>query len=251
MSDQEPRKRIVAICTPAYAGTVMTVYATSLMRTRDALHELGIGSVWLSHANVAAVPRVRNRQVAEALLLGATDVFFIDGDIGWQVGDFMRVLDADPAIVGAVMPTTAEGGGVQYPLQPLDSGRFKVGFNGLAEVKALPTAFMRLRLAGGRENIGDLLKIVDWTQVVGFKEGVPLLFDYTVQQGQRGPTHTGEDFSFCALARRYDYRIWCDPNVVLEHVKLTNLRGSLGDFLIQQNEGQHDAGETTTPNAAV
>jgi hypothetical protein len=225
--------KLVAIGTPAYNNQVGLQYTQSLLKTRDALHEEGISTAWLCYGNVAAVPRMRNRIAAEALSLGATDLVFIDSDIGWNPKYFLQLLSHDVGIVGAVMPTTDKRSedGMKFPFRPLD-GKLSMESNGLAKVEALPTAFLRIR-HDALQRLSELAPQVYTAINEGQVAKVARLFNYdTLPYGPAGePMHTGEDFSFCNFARENGEDIWLDPNIPLTHFKQQGLYGSLGNYL--------------------
>ena len=97
--------RKIAICTPKPRhGGGHDDYERSLRDTLMALNEGGFG--WMDpqtsgHANVC---RSRNILAALALGNGATDIVFIDSDVGWDVRDFMRLINHDVDVVaGAII----------------------------------------------------------------------------------------------------------------------------------------------------
>jgi hypothetical protein len=196
------------------------------------LQEEGMETMWFCHGNVAAVPRLRNRIVQEALDNGATDLVFIDGDINWDAKDLLRLLRHDADIVAAVMPTnsTRTVSGKTFPFRPLD-GKVILRDN-LAEVEAVPTAFLRITAKALRD-LSSKAEMVYMSTDHGGVMQAPVLFTY--RQLPIGPEGkmmmTGEDFSFCHFARENGYRIYIDPYIGLGHMKSIVLTGTLMEWI--------------------
>lgn len=236
VSSGNAERRHVAIGTPAYSNHVTTPYVRALLKSMNTIAQAGHSVSWLCHGNVAAVPRIRNRIVQEALDLEVTDLVFIDGDIAWGDDMLVRLLAWDTPIVGAVMPTTTSTfGKKKYPFRSLTQGYLQVQ-DGLVEVEGLPTAFLRIR----RDALKVLADAVDKV-VIGSNEEqmvVPRLFDYSVQPFHEGRTntHAGEDFTFCVLARNYGFKVMLDPYIKLGHMKDVIVEGALADELAEAPE---------------
>lgn len=222
----------IAVCTPAYANLVGTDYVRSLLGSLADVHAASHELLWLAHGNVAAVPRVRNRMVEEALRAEADVVMFIDSDLSFDGLDMVRIAElahSFRAIVGAVMPTPDGDGGKKYPFRPLTDGLDVSAKSGLAEVEAIPTAFMAIS-AHVLQGMSRELPTV-YTEGLG---ATSLWFDYGLLPGGPGGTdiHAGEDFWFCTTARRLGYQIFVDPHVELGHVKYQMLTGALAETLV-------------------
>jgi hypothetical protein len=227
--------RHVAIGTPAYANRVSTPYVRSLINAMQALVSLGMQVTWLCHGNVAAVPRIRNRIVAEAIQHEVDDLVFIDSDIGYEPQTLVRLLTHDVPIVGGVMPTpTEEFGQKKFPFRPLGNVGHLVLENGLAKVAGLPTAFLRIRGDALREMATRAPTV--WTK--GVDHPVPLLFDYTLQPIGPGGSmvHAGEDFSFCIWAMEQGWYIHLDPYLRLWHLKDVLVGGAMVDEFTEADE---------------
>jgi hypothetical protein len=192
----------------------------------------GMDTMWFCHGNVAAVPRLRNRIVQEAIDNGATDLVFIDSDISWDAEDLKRLLSHDVDIVAGVMPTNSNRtvSGKTFPFRPLD-GKVILRDN-LIEVEAVPTAFLRIS--------GDALRhLASKSQQVymsadnGGVMMAPALFNYaTLPIGPDGKLMmAGEDFSFCHFAREWGCKIYVDPHVRLGHMKSIVLTGTLAEWI--------------------
>lgn len=226
-------KRSVAIGTPAYANVVSTTYVASLIQSMALLQEEGFDTMWFCHGNVAAVPRLRNRIVQEAMENEATDLVFIDGDINWKPEDLLKLLRHEVDIVAAVMPTNSSKtiSGKTFPFRPLN-GKLSVNDAGLAEVEAVPTAF--LRISG--EALRKLSGVVPNVYISADHGGVmkaPAMFDYKILP--IGPDNqlmmSGEDFSFCHLARSQSIPIYIDVTISLGHMKDIVLSGSVEQWI--------------------
>lgn len=225
--------RSVAIGTPSYANVVSTTYVASLIRSMSLLQEEGIDTMWFCHGNVAAVPRLRNRIVQEAIENEATDLVFIDSDINWQPEDLLKLLKHDVDIVAAVMPTNSSKtiSGKTFPFRPLD-GKLRVNDAGLAEVEAVPTAFLRISGAALRK-LAAVVPTVYMSADHGAVMKAPVMFNYNILPlgPDNQPMLTGEDFGFCHLARSQSIPIYIDTTIVLGHMKDIVLTGSVEQWI--------------------
>jgi GT2 family glycosyltransferase len=196
------------------------------------LQEEGMDTMWFCHGNVAAVPRLRNRIVREAIDHDATDLVFIDSDINWNAQDLKRLLEHDVDIVAGVMPTnsTRTVSGKTFPFRPLN-GKVILRDN-LIEVEAVPTAFLRIR-GNALRDLADKSEQVYMAADNGGVMMAPALFKYaTLPLGPDGQLMmTGEDFSFCHFAREHGYKIYADPSIRLGHMKSIVLTGTLKEWI--------------------
>src|SRR5437660_2361031 len=104
---ERAKSRSVFIATPI-ARRPTYQYTLSLATTVGYLTRLGIR--WAAHAPVgnSDLAKARNELAAMFLAseavtgLAATDMIFIDDDIGWSAGDIVRLLASDRYVIGGV-----------------------------------------------------------------------------------------------------------------------------------------------------
>lgn len=234
----------VAICTPAYGGMINIQHAQSVMSAAFQLTEAGHELHWLNYGNVASVTKARNAMVAEALDLGATDIVFIDADIAFHHSALQRLLRHDAELVGGIQRQTITGSSGLHPVGdndtfpftfiPLEGGQLNVK-NGVAEVAAIPTCFMRIRATALRELMDENPHLQYWDgQVAGADQHLYALFDYRLTTHPEHPDrqkYQGEDYAFCELWRASGREIYADLEIPLRHIKTVNLDGAPMNYL--------------------
>ena len=135
-------------------------------------------------------------------------VFWIDSDVAWTPGDFLRLLGSPLDVVGAAAmmddgeTVTARLSGVGRNMtrdEVLSQG-------GVFEVEGIGFSFLSVR-QGVFEAIGR-----PWFKYSDF----PILDGQVV-------IHRGEDYSWCDRVRDTGFSIYLDPNVQIAHMKQIGL----------------------------
>lgn len=214
----------VFIATPAYSGALSVEYVGALLAGMSELGSAGIVTTWRALPGLCYVDMARAELVRAFLETDATDLFFIDDDVGFPADGMIRLLRRDVDIIGGAYPKKTED--AQYPVRPLTEpdGRPVVDpETGLIECDGLPTGFLRIR------------RRVFETMVARFPDrayqadGKTLydLFPIERHSGQKW----GEDFRFCQLARGCGFRVWCEPDIDFTHVGRRGWRGNYHEYL--------------------
>ena len=92
------------IATPLYGGKACVSYTTSLLKTAEALRERGVPVQIDLIGNESLIQRARNIMSDRFLKSDCTHLFFIDGDIGFDPDQVLRLISADKPIVAGVYP---------------------------------------------------------------------------------------------------------------------------------------------------
>jgi hypothetical protein len=227
----------VAILTPAYGGMIHTQHAQSVMAASNHLEQHDIGLGWISYGNIASVTKARNALISEAIDTGYDEAVFIDSDIAFHPSALHRLLKHDVDLVGA-----SQKGNMRedfpFALQPLvnDEGQqYFSATDGIAEVAAMPTAFLRMRLPAVRALMDERPDLQYYDErVKGCENHLYALFDYRLTPHPSQPgrqKYQGEDYSFCQLWRESGRRVYCDLTIPLRHIKTVNLDGAAIDAL--------------------
>lgn len=132
---------MVVFGTPAYEPSVSIDYHNSMMATTMDLTRRGIQSIGCVLAGNCFLDRARNEIVDYFLhKTDATDLFFIDADVGWDYSVIPRILEYSAPIVGGLVPKRGNDG--EYHQNTLTG---VVNEDKLIQSMELPTAFMRLK----------------------------------------------------------------------------------------------------------
>lgn len=208
----------VAIATPGHS--MKAEYVSSLIKTTSALNELGYSYTFLNKYS-SFVPSAREltltdtyshnwqtSQVASGKFL-VEKVFWIDSDIEWEVGDFLKLLESSENIISGLYQTSPDGTVAVNKLDEkgrpvkvkkeeffLDDEPVEVGGVGFGFVAMKSEVFEKV------PRPWFLIDRVKWDEV-----------DFECNMG--------EDYSFCNHARRSGFRIMLDPLVRVKHHKET------------------------------
>ena len=220
----------VAILTPALGGMIHIQNAHSVTNALFHLKEQGWTIGWLNYGNVASVTKARNAMISEALTQGFENIVFIDADIAFAPATLTRLLQHDLDLVAGAQKTNTNNATRQFPyaVETLD-GKMLLNQDGITEVAAVSTAFMRLRTRAIREFMLEVphLKYAD-DQVAGWEHTLYALFEHRLTPHPRLKGHqkySGEDYSFCYLWRQHGRKVFLDTQLPLRHIKTVNLDG--------------------------
>jgi hypothetical protein len=133
------------ICTPIARAPVWQ-YTLALAETCVLLQGLGIKFYYATVVGMSNLPRARNILVARFLASGATDLMFIDDDIGWDQNDVVRLLGSEqPLIAGAYRKKTDNDNDIaNWSCGFLASHDLETDTMGNVEVAWVGTGFMRI-----------------------------------------------------------------------------------------------------------
>lgn len=211
------------------SGDVNLQFALSLTSTLKAVQKTDI--IFLTTVGNSVLHMARNCLVAQAMAHGADKIVFIDDDISWPNSAFERLVTAEPAtIVGGAYQKKMfhMSGKPEMAVSALDENMVPNGY-GLIEVDGLPTGFLRI----DRQVFEDMKPYVQKLSDDGLKpEEDAELYEYFAfgKQIKNGKTYThGEDFYFCANARKAGHKAFLDPTLQLGH----HLRGFKFDAMVK------------------
>jgi hypothetical protein len=193
------------IATPSYDEWLCMEYVSSLFETGIRLTQAGIG---LYHSIAPGNPFLdlaRNALVEKFLATDATDLLFVDSDVGWDAKVITRVMSHKQEIVGGLVPKRDANNDALYHSNAM-TGRIQ---DGLFECKELPTAFMRIK-----RSVFDKLK-KPW-----FKIG-------------SNEKDFGEDIYFCRRWMEAGGTMWIDSDINFTHRGSKAWRGNFFDHAVK------------------
>lgn len=127
--------------TPAYDKAVSVDYNRSLVGSAVLLTKLGVEVHNYLLAGNCFLGMARNAIAQAFLETRATDLLFIDADVGWDPQVLPRILAYEEEIVGGLIPKRDTGSESCFHQNALTG----VMQNGLFQSLELPTAFMRIK----------------------------------------------------------------------------------------------------------
>lgn len=225
--------------TPAYAGQLTALYATSVLQFMEACQNLGNNRVEVAvQWGDALVSRARQDLVTRFLETpGATHLLFIDSDIGFTPGQVFRLLDFGTEMAAGVYPAklldlerigklhqaqkqVRKGEGWSYGVEFEDPAKVTLK-NGFAKALATGMGFTLIQRSVFQKMI-ERYPELHYTS--GFLPNDPhpqsqnryALFNELIDESTG--RYLPEDRSFCRRWMKMGGEIWVDTQSRLQHV---------------------------------
>lgn len=200
----------------------------SLTNTMVVLSQQGIRHTWTAQGGITFIDHARNVLVHQFLTEypGATDLFFIDDDVGWPAEAALRLLNHDVDMVAGVYPLKSDEGGFPVSILAHKDSHLPVEENGLIKADFVPTGFLRMR-RNVLEVMGEDQPTYPWRRADGTTQHIKNVFHTGYLDGERW----GEDVDFCNRWRAKGGDIWVDPDIHFTHVGRKVWTGHLGQSL--------------------
>jgi hypothetical protein len=160
----------------------------------------------------------RNMLVDRFLKSEATDLLFVDADVGFTPEAALRIAMAPRSVVAGIYPKKSSG----EPEWPVDFDSDELGVNqhGLVLAARVPTGFLRINRA-----VFGAFTEAGIAPEYGKQDGEGTLrrfFHCPVRDG----VYWGEDFQFCEDWRSLGGAIYIIPDLDFEHVGAKTWRGN-------------------------
>lgn len=220
------------VAIPSYTGFIHTETAHCVnVEVYEALNRK-IPFLATFHSEDPIISRCRNSMIANFLASDPkvfTDLIFLDADVSFAPGTLVKLAQYDVDIVGAAYPFRKDPLG--FPIQFLADRT--PAENGLIEVGGMPAGCLRI----SRKALE--LMIEKFPGLEYEEDNVPqghtwALFDFVRRPSKDGKSiFCGEDYVFCAIAREAGLKIWCDPDVQMQHVGHKKFQGHLKSYLAE------------------
>lgn len=213
--------RSVRIAIPTYSGDLFPEAQRSLMAGLLCLKDVGIeveevdilsGCCYLDHA--------RNLLVGRFLRGKATDMIFLDADVGFDGPSLLKLCQQTRPLVAGIYPKKVDP--PEYPVGVL-GGEVWADREGLVDCWMAPTGFMRINRA-----VFDGLTVPHYKHPDG---QIGAYFKCEVRDG----IYWGEDVEFCRLVREAGGHVWAFAEMDFTHSSPTKVhRGNWGQHLLSQ-----------------
>lgn len=223
--------RCVYLAVPAYTGSVSVQTASSLIAACKALSDAGVDVVTDFMAGCCYLDHTRNLLSARFLASNATDLVFIDADVGFEPAALMRLALAERPMVAGVYPKKVpDRDSQQWPIDFETDGLVVDG--DLIEAAHVATGFLRINRAVFESMIAGGMALEYANETPRLRR----FFRCEVRDG----VYWGEDFQFCQDWLALGGKIHIIPDLNFEHVGVKTWRGNWGDW-IRSPEVQRDA----------
>lgn len=215
----------VMLATPAYSG-LSAAYTYALFASQQTLIDEDINCDFEIMAENCHVDDSRNVLVRDFLETDCEYLVFLDADLRWNPSELVELIKHDQDIVAGIYPLKEAN--ESYPIR-FNDGEI-VSVDGLIEVEAVPTGFLKMSRKVLQELADDAPGFYGKADT-DKRMKVPLIFERTMEDGVRW----GGDYTFCLKARDKGYKIYIDPEFTFEHSGEWFFTGCLGDHLRKQN----------------
>lgn len=201
------------------ADTVISLMETmDLFRSRNIPFELQlqVGSSLVHHA--------RSKIAHLFLKSDKSLLFWVDSDIAWKAGDFLRLcaLATKMDVVGGAYPAKKDP--IMFFLDPTSGGEIESNEYGCLKIGGWGIGFTVFN----RRVIETLSAKAPKRKFAMMPEPIPYLFraDDEIDDSARG-----EDMSFFADAKEAGFGVFLDPSVTLGHIGSKTYTASIADML--------------------
>jgi hypothetical protein len=210
--------RKVLIGTPAHDGRVDVWFANSLVNTvKMAMQrQVDLTPIYMSYDSL--VQRARNDIVRLAVEENFDDLIFIDSDEEWNPEWVFKLLGYKEEVIG--LPVVKKSDHLMFNVKASSTG-LKIQQNGLMEVEAVGTGFMKISKPA-------LKKI--WDASPEYKnEGRigRMVFDIQVVNGDL----ISEDVIFCQKWRNLGGKVFIEPSMTCNHIGAKKYQGNFLEYL--------------------
>ena len=184
-----PYSGMVFFATPSYDPNVCVDYCNSMLKAAVLLTAMGIKMEHYVHAGDIFIDKARNSIVDAFLATEATDLIFVDADVGFDAQVVPRLLLHPQLVVGGLVPKRDKFKDNVYHMNAITG----VMEDGLMQSLEIPTAFVRIK----RQCFERMSKPY-------YKIGV-------------NDADFGEDIYFCRKLRQMGEFCWIDSDISFTH----------------------------------
>lgn len=222
----------VVFAIPSHSGTLNSECALSLLAAQNLLFRKKIDCEVIILCNSAYLPVARNTLVAMFMKdKDATDLFFVDADVGFDASAVLKLLDRPEGIVAGIYPLKKDDGG--YPVQIKTVDGVPIGRDGLLEADFLPTGFMRIKRIVFESLQKEYPELKYTSTLVNVaNSGVDEVYDFFNMGALGSAKWTTEDFAFCQRWRDIGGKLWVVPDIDFTHTGGKAYKGNYHEFLL-------------------
>jgi hypothetical protein len=222
----------LCIAVPCYSGQMSFQFVNSLLQTYKEFLRIGIPIDFKVAPGLCYADLARNILVDAFLKSDATDLLFIDDDIGFKPEAVLRIINCKEEIVGGIYPYKNEV--ESYPVNPVtdNKGNYIVNENGLIEVYGLPAGFLRIK----RGVLEDYIHAHPETKCITSDHAGNVMhsFHNIFRCRQDAQGWYGEDMEFVHIMNNFGVKVWAMPDIDFVHVGNRTYRGNFQNFAIRQ-----------------
>lgn len=218
------QKKKVLIATPSYDGKLDVYYIDSLLNTLSLAEKNNVEVYPLFICYDSLIQRARNDLFKLAYSNDIDNLFFIDGDVGWNPQDFYKLIKSDKDIIGGSYRKKTDNEEL-YVVKALDKDNSKLNLSvdkyGILEVAGLGCGFMKI----SRKAMNALWDISK--PYTSEKGDTRMVFEVVCEDGDL----ISEDIYMCKKWRNLGNSIYLDTNITCSHTGAKTFVGDVGKWI--------------------
>lgn len=222
--------RHLVICVPIQDAEVDVAFWLSMHNTSALLARNGVMCSIISAAGGSHIGKARERALWRALrepTIPATDILFIDSDMGWDADQVIKLLCTGHDFCAAVGVKKQDE--LAFCFNPIDPPTFHP-VTGFMDTFHIGFAFVMLK-PSVIEKLCKAYPDLEYDTGTAPREWA-LFFDIMWNSGRtRLPERLSEDYSFCHRWVSIGGKIWTDPDCALIHAGRKEYTGRPRDML--------------------
>lgn len=269
---EELRKRSIFLGTPMYGGACAGMFAKSVMDLSAVCVQNGINLITYFLFNESLITRARNYICDEFLRSNATNLMFIDSDIGFNPQDVIAMLamqsEESPydvlcgpypkkCISWEKIKQAVDKGVADEDPNQLDKFVGDFVFNPVANQTQIPigqpaevseggTGFMMIKRSAFdtyKQAYPEKSYKPDHIRTDHFDGSREIMAYFDCEIDKVSKRYLSEDYCFCQKARAIGLKVWLNPWMKLQHVGTFVFGGSLQDLASIGAPATADAGQ--------
>lgn len=241
------KEQFVVFAVPTLSHWVSADHYRSMLATQWLLFQRGTGFAMAVVGGDPYLAKVRSKLVTIFLknYPQATDLFFLDDDVGFEPEAVVRILGYAEDVVAGVYPK--KNGRGEFPVE-LPRGRdgHPVERGPLLRASLVPTGFLRIKRHVVEHLAAESLTFLDPNH-----DGTELECYNVFEMGfcSADGKWWGEDYDFCRKCQLAGFEIWVDPDVSFSHRGSFAWNGRFSDALASWKEA-NPKNDEEVPNAS-
>lgn len=224
--DLDFSKLRLLIATPCGNHRLHQTYVKSLIETIVTLRELGATVAWSEISGSANLPNARAILMGRFLASDYTHMLQVDDDMGWSVGDVIKMLSHKRDFIAGAGILQGNRGFAATSMDELGNAvPFELEMpSGLLSMTSVGGAFVLVTKAC-MQKMADSYPELEFTPIRGLRcWGV-------YHPDIAGKLDVGEDYVFCKRWKAIGGKVWVMPSVRLSHAGETLMIGAFEDVL--------------------
>lgn len=215
--DECPPAKRLYIAVPAYTGDVSVETAQALLGAVAPLQALGISASVAFQQGCCYLDHARNILANAFMASDATDVLFVDADVGFDPAAVVQIAQATRPFIAGVYPKKNDD--PAWPVQ-FDADELSSDADGLVEAASVATGFLRIN-----RSVFDALPVPE------YEDDSENRYRAYFTCGVRAGRYRGEDADLCHRWKVAGGKIYILPELVFTHTGPKAWRGSWGEWM--------------------